>query len=338
MDYFDAMRGFAMFLVVWMHFLLFVFCDEYGAESFFIRFRMPLFFFVSGFFSYSTLYDFPRFKRRVGNRLQRQLLPTLAVGAIYFTMSIFVSGGRITWLGIFLDETKMGYWFTLSLVEVFVVFAVIAHLLYRLKLTGRQQTVAWIVILVVVQCVKTVFDHTLMSIPSDVRLFIDFFSIHHSVYFMPFFFFGVACRACEDRFFACLSRLWIVALFYVLFAMSAVATSHEYICLFVSAYSGVMMVAGTFYALRGMIRPGHWFWGRLIYAGKNTLPIYLYHYFFLRLFSGLMAEFFDPDMFGVVSRQCIAVIGAVAVMWLTLRTDRLLSRYAAPVHQFVFGA
>ena len=47
--YIDAMRGFTMILVIFAHICYFCFCDDrMGYNAVFILFRLPCFFFISG--------------------------------------------------------------------------------------------------------------------------------------------------------------------------------------------------------------------------------------------------------------------------------------------------
>ena len=56
-QYIDALRGFTMILVVFAHVLLWTFNlgnHETVIGSLFITFRMPMFFFISGYISYKS--------------------------------------------------------------------------------------------------------------------------------------------------------------------------------------------------------------------------------------------------------------------------------------------
>lgn len=53
-EWIDAMRGFTMLIVVWYHVCLNTYCGEsYDVFTLFFKtFRMPLFFFISGFIAF----------------------------------------------------------------------------------------------------------------------------------------------------------------------------------------------------------------------------------------------------------------------------------------------
>lgn len=69
----DVLRGITMLLVIYSHI-----CGvNSNYNSVFITTRMPLFFFISGFFMYSVEYNFSLVLRRLKNRILKQLFPTI---------------------------------------------------------------------------------------------------------------------------------------------------------------------------------------------------------------------------------------------------------------------
>ena len=55
--YIDALRGFTMILVVWAHVMLDMGLGGYNTVlgSIFLTFRMPMFFYISGYIAYKSL-------------------------------------------------------------------------------------------------------------------------------------------------------------------------------------------------------------------------------------------------------------------------------------------
>ena len=75
MEWLDAMRGFTMILVVAYHVAQMGFMQpvkQSSSMSFLMLFRMPLFFFVSGFLAYkaSLKWDFNTFISLLGKKIQ----------------------------------------------------------------------------------------------------------------------------------------------------------------------------------------------------------------------------------------------------------------------------
>ena len=124
--YLDAMRGFTMFLVVFGHVMFFSF--ELGGYStvigsIFLTFRMPMFFFISGFIAYKSIdyWTFPFFITRFIKKAHIQIIPAL----FFFSLYCFTRGTSP--LRVF--EFGWGnYWFTFVLFEMFFFYYVLSLL------------------------------------------------------------------------------------------------------------------------------------------------------------------------------------------------------------------
>lgn len=112
------MRGFCILLVVYGH--LEMETSVNAAGSIFSTFRMPLFFFLSGFLCYSsfTPLSVNKFKRRTFG----QLLPTIITGSIFI---ILMRNGDFE--DALFDKSKAGYWFTLVAFEIYLLYAVFSY-------------------------------------------------------------------------------------------------------------------------------------------------------------------------------------------------------------------
>lgn len=119
--YIDAMRGVTMFLVVYNHVL---FCSFGGSTGWsineiFLTFRMPLFFFLSGFLMYKA----GRFKyfspliKFIQKKALVQLFPTLVFSLVYALIIV------TPYQSLLLDKAKCGYWFTFTLFFYFLIYA-----------------------------------------------------------------------------------------------------------------------------------------------------------------------------------------------------------------------
>ena len=81
-EWLDAMRGFTMILVVMFHVSTQSFCQLDNSSSstpFLLLFRMPLFFFVSGFLVYKPTFEWEikKYISLVAKKVRIQLLPTI---------------------------------------------------------------------------------------------------------------------------------------------------------------------------------------------------------------------------------------------------------------------
>ena len=129
LEWLDALRGFTMILVVANHVSQIGFEQHWKWSSslpFLLLFRMPLFFFVSGFLAYkaSQVWNARNLGQLILKKLKVQIIPT-AVFFLLFCALIcpkFVDS-IITNLH---QPTKGGYWFTIALLWMFVVYYVFA--------------------------------------------------------------------------------------------------------------------------------------------------------------------------------------------------------------------
>ena len=129
LEWLDAMRGFTMILVVANHVGAMAFEIPRGVSTslqFLVLFRMPLFFFVSGFLAYkaSQVWNLATFGQLVGKKLRVQIIPTV----VFFLLAAMLL--TPDWLSL---PTKGGYWFTIVLLYMFLVYYVFAYLESKLR-------------------------------------------------------------------------------------------------------------------------------------------------------------------------------------------------------------
>ena len=120
--YLDALRGIGIILVVFLHVEYFSFYDfEYGTFVMNILqvLANPLFFFISGFVSYKedSLFDARYLIKSIYNKIQSLILPTVVIGLFYTCFHLDHSI-----LGFWHSPAKYGYWFTISLFEMFFLY------------------------------------------------------------------------------------------------------------------------------------------------------------------------------------------------------------------------
>jgi len=142
----DALRGLAILLVVYSHSLVLLTSNTNLSDlnGFFIKFRMPLFFFISGYFLYSTNYNANLLKKRTSNRLNRQFFPTLLIWLTFCILTVPISWESI--LRLPFNSDKHGYWFTFVSVEYFTIFAPIIHIFYKYGMQKQIQNICFICI------------------------------------------------------------------------------------------------------------------------------------------------------------------------------------------------
>lgn len=119
--YIDALRGFTMFLVVLQHIESIGFGIhpyESVLGNILVSFRMPMFFFISGYIAYKVSFDWnmDAYCSNLRKKAIVQLIPTV------FFFSLFTIAKAGNPISSFVTNGWGGYWFTFVLFEMFVLF------------------------------------------------------------------------------------------------------------------------------------------------------------------------------------------------------------------------
>ena len=220
-EYIDALRGFTMILVVFHHIMsLGMGIESSVCSSLFITFRMPLFFFISGFIASKTA-EIPTWKiwaEKIRKKTSVQLLPTLVFGLL-FTYVV-----RHEDIGSFLmHRWKFGYWFTISLLEMFLIYYTAICLtgkFFRRKGGGRKCDRPAAIILVGLAATLYLLKYALKNIGiTDQEN--DLLCLQDTFFYFQFFVFGNLAARNQNLFERLLDKKYfltgILILFTVLF-------------------------------------------------------------------------------------------------------------------------
>ena len=131
------MRGFTMILVVAYHVAQFGFVENEKSSAalpFLVLFRMPLFFFVSGFLAYKSrfVWNLTNTIPLVLKKLHVQIIPAM----IFLSIFIIFRSKLGFWDGLanaLKSPTKDGYWFTWVLLQMFLIYYIISILAHYVK-------------------------------------------------------------------------------------------------------------------------------------------------------------------------------------------------------------
>ena len=136
LEWLDALRGFTMLLVVTNHVydMSFETNPKYSMfMSLCLLFRMPLFFFISGFLAYKPTFAWQPGETvaLVGKKFRVQVVPTLVFMTAFIALSTkpFWSFMETAWT----NSLKAGYWFTLVLLEMFLIYYAACFICVRLE-------------------------------------------------------------------------------------------------------------------------------------------------------------------------------------------------------------
>lgn len=343
LEWIDAMRGFTMMLVVAYHVAQIGFGENEKTSvslPFLVMFRMPLFFFVSGFLAWKSRWVWTalNFCQMSLKKIRVQLVPTL----VFMTVFI-VFKGRHTFMesleNMMSSPYKGGYWFTWVLLLMLLIYYVIAFLEQKLHL--KHWLIMGFFLLAVFANLTLYMPHTFgnwwkaewMNVSSLVQVmrYMQFFllgnivhrfwkeseGLMRSVWFFPTVL-TVAIVSCAEFFrWHSLSGQWIN-----LPKMAA-------------TYSLLMLVIMFFHHYE------HWFVKTtkvgtvLQYIGTRTLDIYLLHFLFIPKLPmvGKWLNANQPNF--VVDVVCSLSVAGVVVCFCLLVSNIL--RVSPLLRKYLFG-
>ena len=338
--YFDVLKGMAIFMVVMGHIITMCIreVDRTPIFKFITEIHMPLFFFISGWFTYGLRPDGELRNPNLGKRAKQLLLPMLVVSTLwiyYFPFSGLQSPLTSTFEGLWLSPWKNGYWFTLCLFEIILIFTLIRPLLRKATSIGTSAIlllISW----------GALFALYIVFRETDIDKLL---SLEITVTYWPVFLFGFfASRHREGFDKITRSTLWTTV------SLLAGAFILYYLCwwwefpgveLFEANEINIIVARPLFHIFLAVvaiavIRPAvenacekaapvtpRWVevWS---YLGAKSLGIYLLHYFFLFPMTGLQETVIELN-YGFVPVFFFSALCAAAVITVTLGLMRIIA-------------
>ena len=273
-EYIDAMRGFTMILVVYSHICHFCLGDSLlGYNGTFFLFRLPCFFFISGWL-FEPVSQRP-FRQIVHKKFMVQIVPTFIFLLILAPPPEFFHQ---------LGAVKGGYWFTFVLFEFFI--------LYMLAVRFGRRWMPWVVLVITISsfCYARYYNALETSAKGVLVWIINllgFMSVTLWRYFL-FFCIGAWMRRHFDAFVKWTNKPAVILMITVVFFVIA-STPHidnlwyEILRFYLGGITGMWMVFTFFRLSASWLQKIH-LSKPLQYVGTRTLDIYLLHYFFLPRF------------------------------------------------------
>lgn len=317
--YIDAMRGFTMILVVYSHVCNYCLGDVWmGCNDVFFLFRMPCFFFISGWlFGLSGNQPFWPLVRK---KFMVQIVPTFIFLLLLAPPPLFFSR---------LGATKGGYWFTFALFEYFVLY------LLSVRLCKRWSGAFAVVVSVAAFCYDVLFTRYFAQMGWLTSL-LGFLSFMTWRYYL-FFFIGTWVRQHFDWFLRTTGMPLVMLAVVMGFCGIALIPRSDSLPMeyFIFAFGGVLGLTMVFTFFR---RFAHLFTrervlgNALQYIGTRTLDIYLLHYFFLPRFLlpfGQRLRAYDslPLEMAVALLLALAVIAVTLLVSYVIRLSPFLAHY-----------
>ena len=302
-EYFDLLKGIAIFLVVMGHVI--TMCIR-GLDAAFIfklieQVHMPIFFFISGYFTYKASAERTFITPGLKKRFLQLVVPFLVITPMwvcYFPHSKLLSPLSDNLPDLYRSVWKDGYWFTLCLFEMCALYMPLSLMLQRIK-----SVVGKVAMLMAAYGVLI----SLMVCFADVPGNVDYAGLSLLARFFPAFAIGVMAHHLHQGYQALLHRSGTFAVALVVFAGTFYCVAYPWdvwgadsaeLWAFISLAITPVMHFSLFIIAITLVMP----WSEKEFGpeakpsvvaryfrllGNESLGIYLLHYFFLFPLTGL---------------------------------------------------
>jgi fucose 4-O-acetylase-like acetyltransferase len=362
----DALRGFTMLLVVTNHVALKSFGMQIrwsAALQFFLLFRMPLFFFISGYLAYkaSRVWNARTLGELTLKKMRVQLIPT-AVFFLLFLATIPTTPFLFNLNEALASSMKAGYWFTLVLLYMLLTFYLfsyaeqklssfhlplstfhIPHSTFHISLSSFLFPLLFIVSLCLFEtCYLPRYFSWALGYKGEPNEFLNYSSLVEMFRYFPFFLYGAivhrywnhAQRLMDSRwFFPVVTALAIVCTLDVIkwHTLRMEWTSIPHTLAMFLLLSMVFMFFRHYHEFFEQTRFGL----GLQFIGRRTLDIYLLHYFFLPKLP-MVGEFFQVNHHNFILDTTASLAIALLVVGFCVITSQLL-RVSPFLKKYLFG-
>ncbi|MBQ9361850.1 MAG: acyltransferase [Bacteroidaceae bacterium] len=339
LEWLDAMRGFTMILVVSYHVAQMSFKqDEQLSASlpFLVLFRMPLFFFVSGFLAYRSefLWTLSSFCSLTWKKIKVQVFPALVFLCIFLILK-----SKLLFCDAFVKcmtlPTKGGYWFTWVLLQMFILYYFAAILSQRIK-SNLPVWVLWFLSLCAY--LSLYLPHTLGKW-YDTH-FMMYSSFYETLKFFHFFVFGNLVHRYWKNTTALFRKQW----FYPVVTIVAFLSCADFfrwhlfngewinVSKTLAMYTLLLMVVMFFMHYESWFAKETPVGRTLQYIGVRTLDIYLLHFILLPklpMVGAFLNQYRPNFLVDIVFAMTVAllVIAGCCLMSHVLRVSPIFKKY-----------
>ncbi|MCM1336209.1 MAG: acyltransferase [Candidatus Amulumruptor caecigallinarius] len=340
-EWIDCLRGITMLMVVLVHCENELFGWHYSQlsalSSFGVSFRMPMFFFISGFFAYSRRITLNAgdMGSAVVRRMKMTLTPTLIFLLLSFAFFQYPAG--VSFYELLSDPAKHGAWFT---IVAFDCFAIAIPFVGMLNSQGIPRRLTMTLMLIVAVCSLFV-HHTIWH--NHLRLGQWFAIISNPLIFELLFYFliGMITRVMLLDRKAPYVPLWValvlLASSFAVIYWGGPLLSDRYYDWRISPFV-VMFILGLLFLfahMRAVFNSRNRFGRSLSYLGRNTLQVYVMHLLIVQVFTLDVVQSFYPwpelDPNVMLPFNIALTIGITA---LCLYLDKLFAR--TRVYRYVY--
>lgn len=321
-QYIDCMRGVTMILVVYSHVILMGYhidLDNF-MNGIFITFRMPLFFWVSGFLAYS-IYDTDKLKKKIKKRILGQLIPT------FIMLFLFELWNNRIPFAAFLDNTKAGYWFTIVVFILFIMNSSLGCFLDRFKTSIHVKSFIFSIFAMSLMIVFNRFPSLGQSTASQTL------SLPLVAFYAPYYCFGMLAKMYSNIYMKIIKDSRIVSVCLVLYVLILCINGlPKMLCGFLA----VVVISAIFSHYKNFFSENTTVGRSLSYIGRNTISIYFLHYFVFR-YTNLhcIATFLIENNIQFIG--CILTfVFSLIIIATCLLVEKTLQT-CKPIHSLMFG-
>lgn len=329
--YIDAMRGFTMILVVYSHICSMCFGNAWmGWNDVFFLFRLPCFFFISGwlFEHVGRQWDTITIKHTIRHKFMVQIVPTVIFLLILAPPPLFFSR---------LGATKGGYWFTFLLFIFFVLHIFLSWI--TKKMSARKQEVVMLLIAILIMVASCFYEANYLRYFSQMGWgtnLMGFLSFRLWRFYL-FFYLGTLVKRHFTFFIQWTNKLWLMALIVIGFVVIAIRPHSDDAITqyFIFSIGGILGMTLIFTLFRQLSIFNFQF-STLRFVGTRTLDIYLLHYFFLPRFLLSYADklhAYDSKLIEFL----VAMLLALVVVAICLLVSYII-RLSPFLGHYLFGA
>ena len=331
-QYLDALRGFTMLLVVMTH--VSTFClgligtDTFSYSKIFGEFRMPLFFFVSGFVLYKSGFEWS-FNNTI-TFLKKKL--TVQILSPFLFLLVFAHLNDVDLQKALFDYQKNGYWFTFTLFQYFCFYILIQWTLKLIRLQGIFKDY-YIIAIGLIFYILTVYS------------FVVKYNLNEGVYgllgiptwhYFLFFLLGTRIRKYFSQFESLLDSnyftLIVAGLFFGLNIYSELSCMSSTLYNLLLSVSGLILIFAMFRKYQSYFNSEKRIGQIAQFVGRRTLDIYLLHYFFIFSNMSAMLPNFSLYKSPFIEFMCslgmaILILSACLLISSVLRLNPLLAHF-----------
>lgn len=351
LQWLDAMRGFTMILVVMYHVahISFGMTDKYSScQPFLVLFRMPLFFFVSGFLAGKLMEAGREMTGKVLRSMTLKKMKVQIIPTVVF-LCIFTALCRKHFLDTLGDEllspTKGGYWFTWVLLQMFLIYYTLLYVGGKFRRwLGEQPVLAYVAFGVSVVLGALIYIPPVMKeLNPEFRKFLDYTSLIQTAHYLQYFLFGSIVRYHWQNVQKVMDNRWFPV---ILLSVAFVATADclvwhnlkfmwRNLPMTMAAYTLLFTVVMFFRYYKDWFIQEKIVGRSLQYIGTRTLDIYLLHYLFLPSLP-MVGHWFNHNRHNFVADFTLSMLVALLVIGFCLVVSNLL-RISPVLSEYLFG-